>query len=823
MAAWHKQSDKVLALLLCVLSAGCGSTMKLYYPPPPAEAAPVPPKTAPAVTVDVLPRLGLFDDLLYRSRADYLARLPTDALVSRYAAPQKKWTAVFPKAKMGTVSECAESYSDPHTLCGNLASRQLILKADGFGKNSTCTWTLDDKEIKDAKRQCLIETTQRGNARGKGRVVVHLPAGDQIVDFPIPADKLIVVLGDSYASGEGNPDLQLGEAGVRQKSAAEPELVQIDNRAIWMSERCHRSFWAGPMRAGLKMAASTSSVENGVRITTGGAITVLSAACSGAELADLLIGAAPDQGYAGRETVGQMKTAHIDRYGWEKLPLFSAVGSQWETLKPQIKEIADLLDTASPNEIDAALISIGGNDIGFGSIVIDMMMRKGLPSAEARIEREEKIRKLSTAFPKLFDQLEQKLNPANVYLMSYPDPTRLTLPADDKAAYGYCSCNAGGFLNIAGIDKAFCMDAKENEYASNDIVLRLNRELAAAAGKHGWYFVHGLKTDPFLRDASADDLSRKVAHALREFDTHPWCATDDQRWMRTLADSVHLQAKIPGNPILSSGAMHPSANGHEAYMAVLYSAMAERGKAPSIDIAQSALSADGATLFVPGTASVKLAESSIDPARDTAAYTRTVYPDVTAFSRKYGARTLCSGARSSTSYRGPGAKCSLDAAGQVLSVDLSALADDGPFELELAVRDATLKRFQVKPMTRLEVDTVAPSFECSVQLADLKLACDDPAVNTTVFEGVPDLVLVAKDDKSGFRQWNCEGAACAAEQENQPVMRLPLAGGIAVVKQIAVQPVDRVGNGARKNAPLEKIVTLNIKPSVLQASGAGAN
>ena len=161
MEAWHKQSGQILAALVWLSLAGCGSTMKLYYPPPAIDLPP-PPTVGPAVSVDVLPRLGLFDDLLYRSRADYLARLPEGAEVSRFAAPKKKWTAVFPKAKTNTVSECAESNTDPHTLCGNLASRQMVLKAEGFGENASCTWTLDGREIMDAKRQCFIETTQQG-------------------------------------------------------------------------------------------------------------------------------------------------------------------------------------------------------------------------------------------------------------------------------------------------------------------------------------------------------------------------------------------------------------------------------------------------------------------------------------------------------------------------------------------------------------------------------------------------------------------------------------------------------------------------------------
>jgi hypothetical protein len=752
----------------------------------------------------------LFDDLLYTDRQAYVRRLGEQRQVLDYAAPRENWMAVFPKPK-GT-NDCVESNDTPYTLCGHLRERIVALQATGFDGATGCSWTVNDKEIKT--KSCSTEARWQPNTRTTGKVTIHAPDGDKEVAFDIPADRLIVVMGDSYASGEGNPDASVIARNFVTSLDGPP--VQNDNNATWMSERCHRSMWAGPMRAGIKMAQNTEHVENGVKIQHGGGVTVISTACSGAELADLMIGG---NGYKGRMTFEQMKNAHRDLEGYEKLPLFRTVTpDHWLRLKPQLQEIIDLLGTSSPSVADALLLSIGGNDIGFGDIVVNFLLTKGVPDDKTKKKHAASIGRLGNAFSPLFQQIEEKLRPENVYLMAYPDPTRLSAPAAPNADAEYCSCSAGAFTILTAAERKnlLCIDEKENRYASNDILLKLNGQLAGVAARHGWYFVHGLEREPFLTGSTANP------RALPQFDSHAWCADDGKRWLRTYTDSFVLQELIPNKFPLSSGTMHPNANGHEAYMSVLQDAMSARGKAPSLQISPSALSADLKTLYVPKSARLTW-DGDIPQPGANAAYTRTFYPDVSVFSATYGNRTLCTGTKTDTAYAATPGVCAVNYAERSLSIDLSTLPESGQFDLHLMVRDGTLKRLATQSKQKLAIDAAPPTFDCYVRQGATQLSCDDAAVNTTELAGAPELVLVARDDKSGFRQWNCSGDLCPPEQEKLGEMRWLLTAGSLAVPVVQVRPVDQVGNlSATKISPFEKITSLKIAaPAIAQISEAG--
>lgn len=777
-----------------------------------SEPEKIPDSVGPTVRVHTLPRLGLFDDLLYTNRQEYVNRLGAQRQVLDYAAPRENWVAVFPKPKKS--SECAESNLQPYTLCGHLRERVVALWATGFDRATGCSWKVNDKDI-DTKR-CATEIRKLPNTRIAGKVTIHSPSGDKQVGFEIPADRLIVVMGDSYASGEGNPDAAVADRGFVTSLDGPP--IPVDNNAVWMSERCHRSMWAGPMRAGIQMAQKTERVEDGVTIQHRGGVTVISTACSGAELAHLVIG---EKGYEGRMTFGQMKSAHLGFENYEKLPLFrTATSEHWGRLKPQLQDVLDLLDTSSPSGPEALLLSIGGNNIGFGNIIVDFMLKKGLPNKETQKKHARNIEQLSNAFPPLLQQIEDKLKPENVYLMAYPDPTRLARPKGAGADAEYCSCSVGTFTGLSAAEKKdlLCIDEKENKYASNDILLKLNGQLAKVASRNGWYFVHGMEQEPFLAGFTA------APRALPQFDTHAWCADDSRRWLRTYVDSYRLQELIPDNFVLSSGTMHPNANGHEAYMAILQDAMAARGKAPSFQIAPSALSADQKTLYVPQFTRLTW-EGEIPQPRAQASYTRTFYPDVSIFSTAYGSRTLCTGKKADTAYASTPGVCSVNYTERTLSLDLSTLPESEQFDLQLMVRDSTLKRISTQTQQKIAIDTAAPTFECYVRQGATRLSCDDPTVNTMALAGAPELVLVAKDDKSGFRQWNCEGEPCPLDQENLGEMRWSLAAESLSVPNIKVRPVDRVGNlSATKISPFEKIVSLHIaSPAVQLGDGGGAS
>jgi hypothetical protein len=102
------------------------------------------------------------------------------------------------------------------------------------------------------------------NLEAKVQVKYEDDAGPSSITASIPEDFLIVSLGDSFASGEGNPDVPVQDL--------RPDDTSPRGVPIWMDIRCHRSAWAGPIQAGLRMAKERP------------AVTILSLACSGAQV-----------------------------------------------------------------------------------------------------------------------------------------------------------------------------------------------------------------------------------------------------------------------------------------------------------------------------------------------------------------------------------------------------------------------------------------------------------------------------------------------------------------------------------------------------------
>jgi lysophospholipase L1-like esterase len=120
---------------------------------------------------------------------------------------------------------------------------------------------------------------------------------------------LVVAVGDSVASGEGNPD------------------VASKLHAQWQSAQCHRSSLAAPAVAARLFAEATPARP----------VTLVSTACSGATIRQGLL-----DSYEG-----------IDKRLGAPLP-------------PQI-EVLKLL--AHEHPIDALIVSIGANDLKFGDVV----------------------------------------------------------------------------------------------------------------------------------------------------------------------------------------------------------------------------------------------------------------------------------------------------------------------------------------------------------------------------------------------------------------------------------------------------------------------
>lgn len=304
---------------------------------------------------------------------------------------------------------------------------------------------------------------------------------------------LVVSIGDSNASGEGNPEVP-GDG-----------FLPIKTR--WSDRRCHRSALGGPPKAArvLEDADSQSSV------------TFLSVACSGAGIDVGLLGP-----YIGQEF----------RPG------------DGPPLEPQPTQVRNLLcPDGCPNgmrTIDALLINVGANDVGFGTVVNECAFPVGdCQNGSVPAMVEDKLLRLPGKFFALEREIKATLKPLNVFIGEYFDPTWGDPPgvgggwrgstATQELCFQMVFQNAG-FGFIEGV-----INNSEVHWARKNVVLPINAAVEQAAKSNGWNFVGNI----------AD-----------EFRGHGYCAIDN--WVVRYDQSIVSQNN-------QDGTMHPNALGHDVY------------------------------------------------------------------------------------------------------------------------------------------------------------------------------------------------------------------------------------------------------------------
>jgi len=301
-------------------------------------------------------------------------------------------------------------------------------------------------------------------------------------------DWLIAGLGDSVASGEGNPDIY----------GAQPK---------WESARCDRSAASFEARTALRVEKADVHTS----------VTFVHLACSGAGIAKGAVG-----------------------------PFFGeAPGGAVIPLDSQVSALTSLI---GQRKVDVLLLSIGANDIGFGDIVTFCSTKSynfasgGLwvfdPRAAAPRHTPcfddpfpEKISAKTLAtivqdnlakLPKLYDDLAARLNQAGIaanriYITQYFDPTT---GADGQP------CPSMSFQIPTGAKPKTLpgLSKSEGQWASSAVVHPLNAAVQAAAQKHGWHFVGGIQNG---------------------FIGHGYCA-GDASYVRTMKQSFLLQGDPNG-------------------------------------------------------------------------------------------------------------------------------------------------------------------------------------------------------------------------------------------------------------------------------------
>jgi len=301
---------------------------------------------------------------------------------------------------------------------------------------ATCAWTVDDG---DGPQTSTFDCTEPVNLRvryGRTTVVtadVSSSEGSQRVFTGIAVrDIFIAGLGDSVASGEGNPDRPIAlsdegfcfrsylgtaaaqyyrpsRAGYKGGRACEaPDLLSVWQRqsALWSNPACHRSLYSYQTRTALALAVRYPHI----------AVTFLPLACTGATIADGLFGS---------------------QRARDCLPSKSGSGACQGTVNGQLAELRDALTAAKRRQpdrkLDLVLLSVGANDIYFSGLVADVIVDKGTERALFRrsgvmASVDDARSAMSRDLPQGFAKLREALKPlvgdlSRVVYTSYANPT----------------------------------------------------------------------------------------------------------------------------------------------------------------------------------------------------------------------------------------------------------------------------------------------------------------------------------------------------------------------------------------------------------------
>lgn len=472
---------------------------------------------------------------------------------------------------------------------------------------ATCTWsfgTQGEAAFGTVSRDCGTAVRTRVPYGKPTRVMVDIATPGEAVrrataDVAV-RDLLIAGLGDSIASGDGNPDRPValsdegfcfrrfalaanaeyfrpGRAGFSGDRACEvdsgatsdlPAWARLSAR--WMNGACHRSLYSYQLRAALALAIENPHL----------AVTFLPLGCTGATIADGLLNS------------NRSRELNCGGDGTACPPTVPAQATQ-------LRAIIGRAQRGQPaRTLDLAFLTIGANDINFSGLIADIIIaargeralfsRAGvISSVEAAQETLDK--KLPGDFARLRAALKPLVNDAleRVVFVSYGHPA--LAPGGTV-----CPGGRGGF----DIHPAFGVDSERLRRISmfvQDRFLPALKEIATCSAKgacasasdamtfvddHQTAFAdHGFcaraDSDPpfdrecFLPDGKSfnDSLVEGAAEplacgtAVSEFRTYAPRA----RWIRTPNDAYFAAMTFPEGV---SAALHPS-NLHDATWGLL--------------------------------------------------------------------------------------------------------------------------------------------------------------------------------------------------------------------------------------------------------------
>ncbi len=357
-------------------------------------------------------------------RLGWAARTLNDVCYERTHAPRHVETNCRREGR-----PAGESYILPtgHTVSIALAPQRLEQARDG-----QCSWTWQaraggapgvpvHKPCRDGLVISDVPYVANDDAHSGISVDVELPDGTHVVEPDLfVKDLLVVALGDSFASGEGNPDrpvtfsatreiiyderqytcgqvaaarghrrpapiqeyahddwhvlprrrLAGDESGVPQPCETSPQFRALYDKyaAEWLSADCHRSQYGYPFRVALELA-----LENRHR-----AVTFVPLTCSGAETVAGLFKERKPREQSGRTMVRAQLAELTDLLCDRGAAPMRSVEYPLPTAKVRNDGLSEVTVESvrmhwCPKErrkrdVDLLMLSLGGNDIGFSAL-----------------------------------------------------------------------------------------------------------------------------------------------------------------------------------------------------------------------------------------------------------------------------------------------------------------------------------------------------------------------------------------------------------------------------------------------------------------------
>ncbi|MEA2462043.1 MAG: hypothetical protein QOH90_2220 [Actinomycetota bacterium] len=347
---------------------------------------------------------------------------------------------------------------------------------------------------------------------------------------------LVLGLGDSYGSGEGNPrkPAKWGRLDFMSYGPIFGFVPKPSQNAVWDNQPCHRSAFSGQALAAVALEKEDPRSS----------VTFVHLACSGATVFKGILG------------------PYLDPPG-------GRTDAQTRQQRPQVIRARQI---ANGEKYDDIILSIGGNDIGFAPIVKACatfnncaLKRSGNPQATLHEQTEGKLANIPTLYRRVAGCLSEVAQPcqlqsgasvpnlgaepSSVFVTEYPDSTTNDngatclsfLPLGTGVTWNESLWVGSVVLNgTAGTTYDFSKTDLNGHAIGEDVTLQVTSDgldsgMYSSAHDSGWNYVSGISGD---------------------FKGHGYCAHD--HWVRRITESVGLQADV-------NGTAHPNHAGHQAY------------------------------------------------------------------------------------------------------------------------------------------------------------------------------------------------------------------------------------------------------------------